>query len=221
MKRTLLTSMTALSLLSALATAQPPRYRIADVGTLRGGTFSLASYVNNNGLVTGVSTVADGTQHAFLWYQGQFMDIAKPGLGGPNSGAFAVNAGGKVLGQAETSTKDPNGENFCAYGTGLTCLPAIWQNGVMTRLPLLGGVNGTVGNVINNRGEAPGIAENSTRDPECPLTPALNGTGPQVLDFEAVIWGPGPGQIRELPHLLAARGSSQIFSPKHVTSEML
>jgi probable HAF family extracellular repeat protein len=201
MKRTLLISMPALSLLAALATAQPPSYHITDVGTLPGGTFSLATYVNNNGLVTGLSTVADGTQHAFLWYEGQFMDIAKPGLGGPNSGAFAVNPRAQVLVLAENSTKDPNGENFCGYGTGLTCLPAIWQNGVMTPLPLLGGVNGTVGDVINNRGEAAGIAENSTRDPECPLTPALNGTGPQVLDFEAVIWGPGPGQIRQLPPL--------------------
>jgi probable HAF family extracellular repeat protein len=210
MKRTLLISMPALSLLSALATAQqpglvghrkPPSYHIADVGTLPGGTFSLATYVNNNGLVTGVSTVADGTQHAFLWYKGQFMDIAKPGLGGPNSGAFSVNERGQVLVLAETSIKDPNSENFCGYGTGLKCLPAVWQNGVMTSLPLLGGVNGTVGDIINNRGEAAGIAENSTRDPECPLTPALNGTGPQVLDFEAVIWGPGPGQIRELPRL--------------------
>jgi probable HAF family extracellular repeat protein len=201
MKPILLISMPAVGLLTTLAIAQPPSYRIADVGTLRGGTFSLASYVNNNGLVTGVSTVADGTQHAFLWYKGRFIDIAKPGLGGPNSGAFAVNASGQVLALAETSTKDPNGENFCGYGTGLTCRPAIWQNGVMAPLPLLGGVNGTVGDVINNRGEAPGIAENSTKDPECPLTPALNGTGPQVLDFEAVIWGPGPGQIRELPPL--------------------
>src|SRR5207248_9739001 len=131
----------------------------------------------------------------------RFMDIAKPGLAGPNNRAFAVNARAQVFVLAETSTIDPNGENFCGYGTGLTCLPAIWQNAVMTPLHLLGGVNGTVGDVINNRGEAPGIAENSTRDPECPLTPALNGTGPQVLDFEAVIWGPKPGQIRELPPL--------------------
>src|SRR5437868_11681000 len=128
MKRTLLISMPALSLLAALATAQPRSYDITDLGTLPGGTFSLATYVNNNGLVTGLSTVADGTQHAFLWYKGQFMDIAKPGLGGPNNGAFAVNARAQVLVLAETSTKDPNGENFCGYGTGLTCLPAIWQN---------------------------------------------------------------------------------------------
>jgi hypothetical protein len=47
------------------------------------------------------------------------MDIATPGLGGPNSGAFAVNPRAQVLVLAENSTKDPNGENFCGYGTGL------------------------------------------------------------------------------------------------------
>ena len=59
----------------------------------------------------------------------------------------------------------------------------------MTRLRTLGGNNGTVG-VINSRGEMAGIAENRTRDPEC--------VSPQVLDFQAVIWGPRPGEIREL-----------------------
>src|SRR5262249_10170381 len=94
-------------------------------------------------------------------------------------------------------TTDPYGENFCGYGTGLTCLPALWQDGVMTQLPLLGGNNGTVGQ-ISNRGEVAGVAENNTVDPECPPTPADNGTGPYSLGFEAVIWGPRPGEIREL-----------------------
>jgi probable HAF family extracellular repeat protein len=31
----------------------------------------------------------------------------------------------------------------------------------------------------------------------------LNGTGPQVLDFEPVIWGPGPNQKQQLPLLPA------------------
>ena len=35
-------------------------------------------------------------------------------------------------------------------------------------------------------------------DPECALAGAVNGTGPQMLDFEAVIWGPRRGQIRQL-----------------------
>ena len=69
----------------------------------------------------------------------------------------------------------------------------LWQNGVMTPLPTLGGYNAELGS-INNRGEMAGCAENSTRDPKCPPGPAANGIGPQVLDYEAVIWGPGPGR---------------------------
>jgi probable HAF family extracellular repeat protein len=99
--------------------------------------------------------------------------------------------------QAESTKKDPYGENFCAYGTGLTCQPYLWQNGVMTALPLLGGNNGSVG-AINKYGEAAGYAENAIHDAACPAGVTVNGTGPQVLDFKPVIWGPAPGQIREL-----------------------
>jgi probable HAF family extracellular repeat protein len=60
-----------------------------------------------------------------------------------------------------------------------------------------GGVNASFGG-INNQGEVSGYAETKTRDPKCPSGVALNGTGPQVLDYEAVIWGPGKNEIREL-----------------------
>jgi probable HAF family extracellular repeat protein len=197
--KTIFTSIAAGSLLAALAIAQTPhpRYTVTDLGTLPGGTFSQATYVSNNGFVSGLSAVTDGTQHAVLWYQGRIIDISKPGLLGPNSGAFGINVRGQAEVQAESSSKDPNNENFCAYGTGLKCLPFFWQGGVMTPLPLLGGNNGTVGQ-INNLGQVAGIAENSTRDPECPPGVAFTGTGPQVLDFEAVIWGPKQGEIRVL-----------------------
>jgi probable HAF family extracellular repeat protein len=62
----------------------------------------------------------------------------------------------------------------------------------MTGLRTLGGNNG-VGGVINSRGEMAGIAENRMRDSEC--------VAPQVLDFEAVIWGPRLGEIRPLAPL--------------------
>jgi probable HAF family extracellular repeat protein len=211
MKSTLLILIGAVSLLAALAmpvqvVAQDGqqhqaehlhRYTVTDLGTLPGGTSSQASYVNNYGLVTGVSTIPAGTAHAVLWYQGSVTDIAKQRPAGQNSEAFGVNALGLVMGQTEISTTDPNNENFCAYGTGLECRAFLWQDGVMIQLPTLGGNNASVGQ-INNRGELAGYAENSTRDPECAPGVAVSGTGPQVLDFEPVIWGPRPGEIREL-----------------------
>lgn len=183
-----------------LLTTPPPTYNLTDLGTLPGGNFSQVSLVGNNGLVAGLANMPDGTQHGVLWQGGQVLDIGKIGLGGPNNGAFGINQRGQALMQAESSGVDPNAENFCAYGTGLKCLPALWQGGAMTPLPLLGGNNGTVG-VINRRGQAAGLAETGTRDSECPTGVQFSGVGPLVLDFEAVIWGPRAGEIHELPPL--------------------
>jgi probable HAF family extracellular repeat protein len=35
--------------------------------------------VNNNSLVSGVATLTDGTEHAFLWQKGVITDIGTPG----------------------------------------------------------------------------------------------------------------------------------------------
>jgi len=70
----------------------------------------------------------------------------------------------------------------------------------MTPLATLGGTNASFG-AINNLGAVSGYAENKHRDPDCRPGVAINGTGPQVLDFEPVIWGPKPGHIRQLPLL--------------------
>jgi probable HAF family extracellular repeat protein len=210
MKSRLLLTISSLSLLSLVAMplrvgAQEEqqqraedlqRYTVTDLGPV-GNPFSQASYVNNAGLITGLDSAPDGSQHAVLWYEGLFTDIGTPGLGGPNSGAGGANEFGQVIGGAETSNKDPNNENFCGYGTGLQCVAFLWQNGVMTPLPTLGGTNGGWG-AINNRGEVAGYAEEDKVDSDCPGQVAVNGTGPQVLYFEPVIWGPMPGEIRKL-----------------------
>jgi probable HAF family extracellular repeat protein len=199
--RFILTSIAACSLLAAVTMAQSPHpgYTVTDLGPTD-TPFSQATYVNNHGLVTGFETAADGTQHAVLWYRGAITDISKPGLGGPNSGAGGANEFGQVIGGAETLNADPNNENFCGYGTGFQCLAFLWQNGVMTPFPTLGGINSGYGQ-INNLGQVAGYAENDTRDPDCRPGVSVNGTGPQVLDFEPVIWGPRRGQIRQLPLL--------------------
>ncbi len=164
-------------------------YTVTDLGTLPGGTFSQPSIIADNGLVAGVADVASGAQHSVLWQFGKIIDIGTVGLGGRNNGVYGINAAGQANGIAETTLNDPNGEDFCGYGTHVKCLPFRWQNGVMTPLTLLGGNNGTVGN-INQRGEIVGVAETNTQDKACPA--------PQLLDYQAVVWGPAPGQIRQL-----------------------
>jgi len=184
----ILTSIAAGSLLAALAIAQTPRYTVIDLGTF-GGTLSSAYGINYQGRAAGAANLPSGNQHAFLSVGETMLDLGT--LGGPNSEASGPNSSYAVPILAETSKKDPFGNDFCGFGTNLICLPAVW-NGTMTPLPTLGGNNGEA-LVINNQGQLIGLAENSTRDSTCPA--------PQALDFEAVLWGPNPGQVQELPPL--------------------
>lgn len=179
--------------------AQPQRYTVTALSTL-GGTAGVGNGINNKGWVAGAANLTgDKTEHATLWRNGVITDLGT--LGGPNS--FVNNPvkddRGLIVGFAETSTPDPLGEGFCAavtfggfFTTGLTCLGFLWQDGVIAPLPTLGG-NNAQANGVNNRGQVVGYAENSTRDPTC--------IAPQVLQFEAVMWGPKRGEVQELPPL--------------------
>jgi probable HAF family extracellular repeat protein len=172
----------------------PPHYIVTDLGTL-GGTFSIAFGLNRAAHVTGGANLRNGNQHPFLWTKDNGMqDLGT--LGGKNGNAGGPNGRDELGVLSETSQKDPLGEDFCGFGTHLVCLGAIWQNvsvpeGVMTPFPTLGGNNGE-GVGINDRGQVIGTAETSTKDTSC--------TSPQVLRYEAVLWGPKQ-HIQELPPL--------------------
>jgi probable HAF family extracellular repeat protein len=155
------------------------RYAVTDLGTL-GGTFSFGVGINNEGWVAGLSTLpGDLNQHAFVWRNGKITDLGT--LGGPNSApSFSpFSERGDLGGEAETSTPDPNGEDFCGHGTGLICLPVLWHDGITAVLPTLGGNNG-VANQVNNRGQVAGAAESTTLVPPC-----LQGLA------EPVVWDNG------------------------------
>jgi probable HAF family extracellular repeat protein len=196
MKSTLLISIFTVSLLATLAASaesnaaeQKPesdRYRVIDLGTL-GGTFSSAFGVNRARRVGGAAQLPGGNQHAFLWHHGHMTDLGT--LGGPNSVAGGPNGGDELAIESETATTDPLGEDFCGFGTHFICLGALWKSGVMTPLPTLGGNNG-LAFTLNNRGRLIGAAENGVQDSSC--------RSPQVVDFEAVVWGPKGDHIEEL-----------------------
>jgi probable HAF family extracellular repeat protein len=169
------------------------RYTVIDLGPV-GPPPGQAFSITQNTLVSGAAAVPGGAIHAVLWLKNFKFDIGKRGLGGTNSIAFGANVWGQVVGLAETSKADPNGEDFCGFAaqgfpsSSGSCLPYLWQLGVMRPLPTLGGNNGQA-NQINIRGQAVGLAENNKKDLNCPA--------PQVLQFKPVLWE--NGRARQLP----------------------
>lgn len=178
------------------------RYRLIDLGTLSGG-FSQASYINNSGVIVGNANVTIGAgtsvSHATVWFRGSILDLAANQQSGLNSASYDINDFGLVSGESEIPTDDPNLENFCSFFTSAECRAFSWQNGVLTPLPTLGGNNAASNGGINDGGEIAGFSETSNNmDPDCPNTVLPNGSGPQISDYEAAIWGPGPNKVRPL-----------------------
>ena len=191
----------SLALPAAAQTPNSLHYTVTDLGTL-GGTYSYGYGINNAGVVSGgAATQAQPggiSQTAFLWDGGQMLDLGT--LGGTacpdcNSSAGGPNNYGQSPISSETAESDPNGEDFCAFGTHQQCLAAIWKFGVMKALPNLEGGNNGQAYWINNLGQVVGFAENGTADSTC-----STATPFQVLHFEAVVWEPD-GMAHELQPL--------------------
>jgi probable HAF family extracellular repeat protein len=178
----------------------PAHYSVKDLGTL-GGTYSFGYQINEAGWVAGGSATATQTgglyQTAFLWYgDGPLVNLGT--LDGPekcpscNSEADGPNRFGETVVGSEVSALDPNGEDFCDYGTHRQCLGAIWKNGKLRALPNLpAGHNANALN-LNDKGQVVGFAETDITDLTC-----STGTPFQVRRFEVVIWEPN-GEIRKL-----------------------
>ena len=214
--KSIATSIAAAILLAAVAVAQTTHYTVTDLGPV--GAYGQPFGNSNNGLIAGVDA-SGSAAHAVVWYRGQKTDIGQIGFGGPNSTGFDVNVKAQIVGQAETSTLEPYGEDFCGYGTNLVCLPFLGQNGAMAPLPTLGGQSG-LANAINTRGQVVGAAENARWDITCPA--------PQKFEFKPVIWNSGQAQelltaagdlngaafaINDNGQAVGASGSCSAYSP--------
>jgi probable HAF family extracellular repeat protein len=153
-------------------------YKVTDLGVLNNNdNLSCAMALNNHGWTLSMNGVMDPvsnfinakvvTGHAAINIDGLKIDLGT--LGGPNSWMNwgGINDRGEAVGMAETSVPDPDGEDLCGFGTGLTCRPFLWQNGHMSALPTLGGNNGQASD-INNRGQIAGTAQTTVTDSGCP-----------------------------------------------------
>lgn len=170
----------------------PPQYLVEILEPIAPG-FSQGAGINNDGLVSGFTSMSDGTRQAAVWRNGAVTALGT--LGGLHSMAVwpGINNNGMIVGISRTDTTDARGEAWsCSAflpGAGKTCLGFFWENGVMTPLPTLGGPNGFATGV-NSRGEVVGWAENLIEDGTC--------VSPQVYQFRAVLWAPKKGVKQEL-----------------------
>jgi probable HAF family extracellular repeat protein len=180
--------------------AERPKYLIVDLTDTLGGTVGAANSVNNRGWALGAATLpGNTTEHATVWIYGKAIDLGT--LGGPSSSvawSSVKNNNGMIAGVSDTSIVDPLGEvwscaeAFFPSSSGHTCQGFVWRDHAMSALPTLGGNNGVAAG-DNNLGQIAGWAETPTHDATC--------IPPQVLQFEAVVYGPEPEQIQELPPL--------------------
>jgi len=177
-----------------------PQYVVVKLPASLGGTVSRGTAISDRGWVAGFSNLADNvTRHAAVWRDGSITDLgtlAGPGCAGCNSSVVwpGLNNQGAVVGISETAAIDPLNEQwsctaFFATVTGHLCQGFVWQNGVMTPLPTLGGNQGFATGV-NSRGQVVGWAETPVRDPTC--------NTPQVLQFRAVLWDTRSGAMQQL-----------------------
>lgn len=177
---------------------QPPKYYVFNLGAPLGGAPEAVG-INNLGWISGgANLTGNNVVNAELWI-GSPLDLGT--LGGPNSNVSWPNhtTKGEIVGVAETAEPNAYGEPWSCFAffpsaapTGDVCLGFAWQDGVMTALPALAGGYDSYAAGVNNKGQVVGWAENGVHDPTC------NVPG-QVLQFEAVIWGPKLTEMTQLP----------------------
>jgi probable HAF family extracellular repeat protein len=135
-------AVTAAALLGAAPAVAAPGgpvtgYRVVDLGTLPGGTFSAAEAVNGRGEVVGQS---DG--RAVLWRSGQVVDLGTPA--GSASFALDVSEFGEVVGFSQA------GDVLRAFR---------WQGGgELVDLPPLPGDTSSIAFGVNDRGVVVGVS---------------------------------------------------------------
>jgi probable HAF family extracellular repeat protein len=177
------------------------RYKVADQGTLGDDNFGMVMGLNNQGWTQNMD--GEGNQpvlslsagvvsgRVVMNIDGHNIDLGT--LGGKNSwdNYGGINDRGENVGFAETAVPDPDGEDFCGFGTHLTCRGFLWRHGKMTALPTLGGNNAQAA-AINNHGQIVGMSETGALDPSCPA-------GTTAKTIAPVLWE--KGEARPLPTL--------------------
>jgi probable HAF family extracellular repeat protein len=126
---------------AAAAVTTAASYSVKDLGTL-GGSEAWANSINDQGGVVGLSGLANGRRHAFLWRAGKMQDLGA--LAGGESEGMAINSSDVVVGYSTLASGARRAVR--------------WQNGTLTNLGSLGGRN-SVALAINDLGVIVGYSE--------------------------------------------------------------
>lgn len=150
-----LTSLAAAAALGAAVAGSAhavPQYTIVDIGVVSGDSFSQGLRVSPGGVAVGRSLPSSGAAHAFSWTQGGGL-VPLPSLASPSrpySVANDANDNGIAVGVGATT----------AFGSSR--LPLMWQNGVVSQLPLPNGQTLGDANAVNASGVAVGSADSGS-----------------------------------------------------------
>jgi probable HAF family extracellular repeat protein len=152
-----------------------------------GGTSSRGNGINDSGLVTGFSNLAENkARRASVWFHDQIFQLDP--LGGTNSSVAwsGKNNSDLVVGITQTNRPQSRTDGWSCRAffpgpdnTKYTCVGFVWEGRRMTALPTLGGDNGFATSA-NNQRQVVGWAETTIPDPTC--------TDPTQPGFKAVLW---------------------------------
>jgi probable HAF family extracellular repeat protein len=181
------------------ATPVQTTYILTDLGTL-GGPFGVAHDIDASSQINGFALLPDGSQHAFFRAKGATTNLDLGTLGGVNSDSSFRSSEIQVAGGAETAEGDPLKQNSWGDGTNLITRAYLWQNGVMTNLGTLGGIN-SYANGINARGQVVGQAQNAALDATCA------SLGYKIQQVRSALWESG-----EIQELLPLSGDASAFA---------
>jgi probable HAF family extracellular repeat protein len=142
---------------------------LTDLGVLPGVNTGAPTWINNGGVVTGVSEdgvidpLTGGPEiHAVVWKHDQVIDLGT--FGGASSVALAVNNRDTVTGFALNTILDPFEPSFGPpnfFCCGATQMHAfLWQGRALRDLGTLGGPD-SAGEFVNERGQVAGVSYTS------------------------------------------------------------
>ena len=120
---------------------------VIDLGHLGGG-YSIALDINERGQVVGYSSTESGDLHAFLWQDGEMIDLGTY-EGGVESRAESINNKGQIVGYS----RNANGDRIAI----------LWENGEIVDLGNLGYQN-SIAYSINELGQVVGRSQTTSNN---------------------------------------------------------